>query len=155
MTVGSGAICSLFRRFTHDCKRLAATEREMKKLMPAYLRYRDLLEEQNQLRTRIIKTFGVLGVHSPDVSKETAKLISPTREITSLDVRRGLKLWEVLELFLSAVDGGASVGDFRAFLFQLGWQMPTPQAIDSAIKAHPDIFHEQSAGRDKVLTLRS
>lgn len=142
------------RRFTHDCKRLRANESELNKVSDAYFRYRELLHEQQQIRNQVLKTFGVLGVHSPDVTDELARLISPT-PITSLDIQKTLRLWEVLELFLSSVDNRATVSDFKDFLCLLAWNFQvTTQAIDSAVKAHPDLFREEFEGREKFLVLK-
>lgn len=149
------AILSLFKRFSTDCKRLLSNDRELEELSQAYFRYRDLLAEQKQLQMRIVRIFGVLGVHAPDVSSNTARLISPAGEINSAEVRKELKLWEVLALFLSAADDRASIGEFRSFLLRLGCHVPTPQAIDSAIKSHPELFKVSLEGRDKVITLIS
>jgi len=124
----------------------------MARLSEAYFRYLDLLHEQEQIRTRILKIFGVLGVHSPDVSPSLAKLISP-KKINSNEVRQELKIWEILELFLSALDDKATVSDFKSFLYLLDIKA-TSQAIESAIKAHPELFEEHTKGREKFLTLR-
>lgn len=149
------AIYSMYRRFLRECRRLRANERELKKLSDAYFRYRELLHEQQQIRILILKIFGVLGVHSPDVTPELAQLISPC-PVTSLEAQEKLKLWEVLELFLSSVDRRATVTDFRDFLFKLGWPVEvTAQAVDSAVKAHPDVFKEELDGREKFLTLKT
>ena len=142
----------LFARFNRECKRLAANRNEMAHLSESYFRYLDLLHEQEQVRTRILKIFGVLGVHSPEVSPSFAKLISPV-EINSDEVRRELKIWEILELFLSALDDKATVSDFKSFLCLLDIKA-TSQAIESAIKAHPELFAEHTKGQEKFLTLR-
>jgi hypothetical protein len=159
MVNANHAISSLIRRFFHECKRLRANEKELTKFSDAYFRYRDLLHEQQQIRSQILKLFGVLGVQSPDVTPELARLISP-RAISSLDVRnelqQQLRLWEVLELFLWSVDNKATVGDFKDFLRMLDWNLPvTTQAVDSAVKAHPELFSEEFDGRDKFLALKN
>ena len=146
------AIYALFREFVYRCKQLSNNQGEMEKLSGAYFRYRDLLHDQEQLRSRLIKIFGVLGKHSPHIDQKTAKLISP-REIDSSEVRESLKLWEILELYLSAVDGKATMRHFRSFLFLLDFEA-TPQAIDSSIKAHPELFQEGTEGRERFLMLK-
>lgn len=147
----------MYRRFLRECKRLRANEKELKKLSDAYFRYRDLLHEQQQIRALILKIFGVLGVHSPNVTPDLARLISPA-PITSLDVREELhlKLWEVLEVFLSSLDDRVTVTDFRDFLFTLDWPVRvSAQAVDSAVKAHPELFEEKLDGREKFLVLKA
>jgi hypothetical protein len=146
------AIYALFSEFIFRSKQLSKNQDEMEELSDAYLRYRDLLHHQEQLRICLIKIFGVLGIYSPDVSQKTAKLISP-RELDSSEIRESLKLWEILELYLSAVDGRATVRNFRSFLFLLGFRV-TPQAIDSSIKAHPELFQEGIDGEERFLMLK-
>jgi hypothetical protein len=149
------AIYSLYRRFMHECRILKDNERDLKRLAPAYLSYRELLERQQRTRSTIIKIFGVLGVHAPEVTQETKRLISPIKDVHSETVREGLRLWEVLQLFLSATEGKATIAQFQDFLFELGWTVPTPQAIDSAIRSHPELFEESSDGKRRFLVLRS
>lgn len=150
------AILSLYRRFTHECKRLRANEKELKKLSDAYFRYRDLLHEQGEIRAQVLKIFGVLGVQAPDVTPGLASLIAP-KPVSSLEVRRDLelKLWEVLELFLSSVDDRATVGEFQDFLRTLDWRaVATAQAVDSAVKSHPELFKEELRDGKKSLALK-
>jgi hypothetical protein len=159
------AISSLFHRFYHECKRFKANQREMETLSDAYFRYRDLLREQQQGATRIVKMFGVLGVFSPDTSVKLAEEIKralgipESDQINSSDVRNGLKLWEILELFLSAVDNRATIGDFKSFLIGLdikeGSDLISSQAINSALKTHPELFGEISEKGQKFIVLRS
>jgi hypothetical protein len=171
--VAHHAINSLYRRFVYDSKRFRANEQKMQRLSDAYFQYRDLLHEQERVCDQIIKIFGVLGVHSPDVSKDLAKAVvsgvsqdlatvlysdvSQQERITihSSDVRKNLKLWQVLELFLSSVDNKATASDFRDFLFELDvTDKPTPQAIESAVKTHPDLFGEEIENGQKFLVLK-
>ncbi len=156
MVTAIHAISSLYDRFSHERKRLRSNERELKKLSEAYFRYRDLLHEQGEIRGQILKIFGVLGVQAPDVTPELARLISP-KPVSSLEVREELqlRLWEVLELFLASVDDRASVSDFQDFLLTLNWSAAaTPQAVDSAVRSHPELFKEEFEGREKFLVLK-
>jgi hypothetical protein len=158
------AVNSLFLRFAHECKRFSANQREMEELSEAYFHYRDLLHEQEQRASRILKMFGVLGVYSPDTSVKLAEQIkralgvSASDQISSSDVRSRMKLWEILELFLSAVDNKATLADFRSFLISLdikeGREPISTQAINSAIKTHPEIFEEASENGQKFVMLK-
>jgi hypothetical protein len=159
------AITSLYQRCFQELKQFSANHREMEKFSEAYFRYRDLLREQRERAPRILKIFGVLGVYSPDTSEELAHEIKRTigvpasEPISSSDIRDRLKLWEILELFLSAVDDKATIGDFRDFLFSLGIregvELISTQAVNSALKTHPEIFEEASEGGQKFIMLRS
>ena len=159
------AVSSLYRRFGHECKRFNANHEDMERLSESYFRYRELLHEQERLSEGILRIFGVLGVHSPETSEKTADRIrrtlrlSPREPINSKDVRNRLKLWEILELFLSAMDNTATISDFQDFLYLLdineGRERVSAQAINSAIKTHPELFQERVEGNQKVVVLRS
>src|SRR5258708_18588992 len=158
------AITSLYLRFSHECRRLRANQREMEKLSDAYFTYRDFLHEQERRATRIVKMFGVLGVYSPDTSAKltleikSALGVSASDQISSSDIRNRLKLWEILELFLSAVDNKATVGDFRSFLFGLdikeGHEPISTQTAHPAIKTHPALLEGSEANDREMVHLQ-
>ena len=165
---------ALYSRFVYNCKRFRANENEMRKNSDAYFRYRDLLHDQQKICDEIIKMFGVLGVYSPDVSKELANSIlsgvspelsslihsngsTPDDQITidSAKVRDSLKLWEIMQIFLSAADNKATISDFRDFLVDLDLKdKATPQAIESALKTHPELFEEVMDNGQRFLILK-
>jgi hypothetical protein len=150
------ATCSLIHRALYECKSFFVLQREMEKLAEAYFRYRDLQEEQNRKRELILNLLGVLGKFFPSESltPESAKLIDP-HEISSSEKRKQLKLWEVLKLYLESVDRPASMSQFRDFLYCLDLDeiSATPQAIESAIKTHADLFRIDSSGRERLIVL--
>ena len=172
--VAHHAINSLYSRFVHNCKRFRSNQEEMRQKSDAYFRYRDLLHEQQQICDEIVKIFGILGVYSPDVSEDLAKSIASgvsadlfnliysdipiqgERKVPdSAKVRDSLKLWEILQLFLSAADNKATLADFRNFLFKLDLKdKTTPQAIESAIKTHPELFQDMTDKGQKFLVLK-
>ncbi len=147
---------SLQRRFLHECKRFESNQKQMDRLAEAYFSYRDLLHQQEESRARILRIFGTLGVLSPDdaVNKKLLEQVSPT-PISSLDIRNNdLKLWEMVELFLSALDDTATVAEIRNFLIDVRMSSITAQAINSAIKTHPELFEEKDEGKERVVMLR-
>ncbi len=145
-------ICAMYHGFVRDCKRLASLQREKDRLYDAYNSYRKLLREEEETRTRLVSAFGVLGVFSPEVSPRTAGLISK-KPLNSDECRKDLKVWEILELYLSAKDDKSTVADFQGFLSYVGIYA-TAQAIDSAIKSHPGLFriNPEETGRTISLT---
>lgn len=145
-------VCTLYHRFDHECRHLAEISDEMNKLSKAYFRYSDLRRERERVRAHIVKIHGVLGKFSPKVTPEFAKEISH-RPVMSDETRRDLKIWEILELFLSAKEGKASIRDFQGFLSFMEIDA-TPQAVESAIKVHPEMFETNVEGREKFVTLR-
>jgi hypothetical protein len=156
METANHAINCLYQEFAYRCRRLRANDEEMGSLSRAYFRYRELLNQRQGDCDRLLKIFGVMGVHAPDVPPEVRHLIF-RKPATSSEIRKQLKQWEILELFLSAIDDEASLSDFRGFLIDLGWgtTVPSPQALDSAIRAHPKSFEVRTEGREKFVKLRT
>jgi len=145
--------CTLYHRFERERRHFTEIRDEMERLSDNYFRYCDLRGERERVRALIVRIHGVLGKYSPPVSPDLAKEISP-RPMMFDETRRDLKIWEILELFLSANEGKASIRDFQCFLSLMEIDA-TPQAIESAIKVHPELFETQTEGRQKFLTLRA
>jgi hypothetical protein len=147
------AVNSLYARFVHECKLLKSNSVEMGGLADSYFKYRELLKSQENRRNTILKIFGILGHLSPDVSEKTAKSISPI-PVRPNDIRDNLKLWEILELFLSTTDK-ATLSDFNSFLFKLDFPKASAQAVDSAVRSHPELFQEVPEGNSKFISLKA
>jgi hypothetical protein len=146
-------VCTLYHRFLRECRRFTEIRDEMEKHSDAYFRYCDLRRERERVRAVIVRVHGVLGKFSPPISSEFAKEIS-FRPLMSDETRRDLKIWEILELFLSAKEDKASLGDFQGFLSFTEIDA-TPQAVESAIKVHSELFETHGEGRERLLTLRT
>jgi hypothetical protein len=150
------AVCSLYHLTVFDLRSFAKNRREMEKLEESYFRYNELLRLDLQYREKLRQRYGLLGVHFPNqfVSPSLAKQLSPLDNVSSGEVRKELKLWEVLREFLS-VAGESTYSQFRSFLCHLSFPEPSSQALDSAIKTHPELFEERSEDREKHVRLKS
>jgi hypothetical protein len=146
------AVLSLRRRFQHECEQFTRNQMEMEKIEDAYFRYRGLLHEQEETRRNIVRIFGTLGVQSPDVSRKFAEAVAlpDSRTIRQDD----LKLWEMIELFLAALDDTATINEIKRFLTDMKMSGITAQAINSAIKTHPETFEEISGESEKRIRLK-
>lgn len=159
------AFQALQRRFRHECKRFSENQKRMEELEGAYFAYRGLLHEQRELAILILKIFAILGAQSPSQTGQFADGVrqvlglGPQEAIGSSDLLDGLKLWEILELFLSSLDDKATTNDFRDFLFDRdihrGHERVNVQAVNSAVKTHPEIFEERSEDGQKFILLKS
>jgi hypothetical protein len=145
--------CTLYHKIGHDCQRLKRIQTEKAKLYESYCRYRNLLREEEELRARIITSFGVLGKYAPTISGTTSSLIS-AKPLNSDEIRRDMKIWEMLQVSLSAKDGKLTPSDFQSFLSLMEIEA-TAQAIDSAIRVHPEIFQVDSQEGGKLVGLRN
>jgi hypothetical protein len=122
----------------------------------ADVRHRDLVQEREQIRSRLMKLFGVLGVHFPDVSPELGELICPDKISSSEFREKHLSLEDTFALFLRGLQGKATADDFKTFVSEVGiHEFPTTEeAIDSAVKSHPELFAEQYEGGEKFYVLK-
>jgi hypothetical protein len=60
-----------------------------------------------------------------------------------------------MQIFLSAADNKATISDFRDFLVDLDLKdKATPQAIESALKTHPELFEEVMDNGQRFLILK-
>jgi hypothetical protein len=149
------AICRLYHQAVYDIKSFESNQREMEQLENSYFRYAECLERDLQLRQRIKRRYGLMGVHFPSefVSPETAKKLSPLDKIPSGNIRKDFKLWEFLEDFLVVV-GEASYSQFSSFLFSLSFGEPSSQSVASAVRTHPELFEERTENGDRLIRLK-
>ena len=119
--------------------------------------HRSALEcELEGLRARIMKRYGVLGVHFPHVSPRLGKLISHDQIVSSEYRRKYLTLEDVFEALLEGQEGKASVADFWAFVSYLGIsEVPTEaEALDAIVDANPGRFELRLEGDKRFYLLR-
>ena len=149
------AICEIYDRAVHTIRDFENNREEMEELQTAYFRYKDCQKRDLQLRERIRRSFGLLGVHFPGefVSPETAAKLTPMNKKNSEEVRAELKLWQHLEDFLSIVSRTTYSG-FCSFLYLLKFDEPSSQAFSSAVRTHPDLFEESIEHGEKWISLK-
>src|ERR1700734_185605 len=103
--VANQAICEIYDRTVYEIKDFEKNLKEMEKLQVSYFRYADCARRDRQLRERLSRSYGLLGVHFPSefVSPETAAKLSPLDKQNTNEVRQDLRLWQILEDFLTVV----------------------------------------------------
>jgi hypothetical protein len=95
MRNASGAITCLYHEAAELCRHFAETNNQIRQIGDCNPCSSDLKCQLETLRTRILRLYGVLGVHSPDVSPTLANLISPDGINSSEYRRKFLTLEEV------------------------------------------------------------
>jgi hypothetical protein len=99
---------------------LAATNNEIRQIGDGDPRASGLKRELETVRTRILRLYGVLGVHFPDVQPTLANLISPDGISSSEYRRRFLTLKEVFRALADGLQRKPTREDFLAFVNYLG-----------------------------------
>ena len=118
------------QRVQYEAKQLQAIETEVDGLAEKYHRYNEL----------------------SDIAREKARLLDRLEAmIGKTDQLKYLKLWEVLELYLTFVPE-AQVADILGFFDWIGYKS-NRQAIESTIKTHKDTFAVRKDGWDRFISL--
>jgi len=150
------AICTLYRQTVFVIREFASNRKEITALEDAHFRYCELVRKDLELREILRRRYGLMGVHFPNqfVSERLAKQLSPLDQVSSGEVRKELKLWEILEDFLTVV-GETTYSGFCSFMYMLNFDEPSSQAFSSAVKTHPDLFDEGTRDCERTITLKT
>lgn len=146
-------------RVVADSKRLQAIREEMTSLSAAYNRFVDLREEQLAREKRIQRLIAILGPEEyADLSKRDPAPDYPLASCFTAapDVlRQELPLWIAMQEYLGYV-AEARIAEIESFFGMFGVEMLTVnrQAIESALKRHPDVFKTKKRKREKFISLR-
>jgi hypothetical protein len=130
------------QRLMHEGKRIQVIRDEMKKLAESYNRYVDLQNEWNRREKRIRRIAAVLV-------EDSGQLMIPAKHL-----REELPLWEAMKEYLQYVPE-ARIAELEAF-FEGVMTMDNAnrQAIESALKRHPEAFKTRKNKREKFISLR-
>lgn len=154
-------IAALNRRLGHEQSRVFEIRNEMSHLQPMYDRYLDLMQEADDRRKRTQRIAAVLGPGSylwadklskkgqPHDPSEVKKIEASVRHL-----RKNLALWEAIEQYLALYDE-ARMTDVQAFLEAVGIGPASRQAIESAVRSHPDLFRTTKRGAARYYSLKS
>ena len=153
------------QRLVHECERLQAIQKEKTDLAAAYNRFLDLTEEQARREVRMQRIVAVLGkteyyrmVQTEPVNEPDA----PNGPLTSQmimepdSLRENLALWEAMKEYLHYVPEAriVEIEEFLCYPFGVGMEGANRQAIESALKRHPETFKTRKKGREKFISLK-
>lgn len=143
-------------RLKAACERVQEIRKEQDKLISAHERYLVLQTELRQQGKRIDRLAGLIG---PNLFLETelgdkSNVIGETVEShTSIhQLRDELALWEALQEYLLYAEE-ARIQDIQLFLdsFEI---KASREAIESALKRHPETFKSRKRGGTKLISLK-
>ncbi len=148
---------SMRQRLMHECKRLTIVRNDMKAVAEAYNHFVDLREEQLRREKRIKRIIGVLGPTEhrrmmeedmePDYPLSTAST-TPAKEL-----REQVALWEAMKEYLQYVPE-ARIAEMEGFFANADMPNANRQAMESALKRHPETFKVRKDKRDKYISLK-
>jgi hypothetical protein len=151
------ALDTLRQQLTSECQRILAIRSEKRKYADAYNRYVALQKELQERATRIDELAGILGTEGilKAELEDHANVIGDTLEthtaITQL--RNELPLWKAVRWYV-AYAGEARINDVILFLQALKVDGANRNAIESALRKHPETFNIRMTKREKYLSLK-
>jgi hypothetical protein len=151
------AIDSLKQQLISDCQRVLEIRDEKRKYADAYNRYVTLQKELQEKATQIDELAGMLGpdgVLKTEIEDHTGA-ISDTLEVHTAiaQLRNELPLWKAVRWYV-AYTREARINDVILFLQALRVEGANRNAIESALRKHPETFNIRMAKREKYLSLK-
>ncbi len=144
------------QRLLAACERVREIRAEQEKLASVYERYNILQRELKQQEKRIDRLAGLIGpnLFLAAELEDKSKVIGDTVEThTSLDrLRKELSLWEAMVEYLLYAEE-ARIQDVQSFLESFGIAA-SREAIESALKRHPETFKAKKLGGTKLISLK-
>jgi hypothetical protein len=144
------------QRLLAACERVRELREEQKTLASAYERYIILQKELKQQEKRIDRLAGLIGpnLFLTAEMEDKSNMIGDTVETHTsiLQLRNELSLWEAMTEYLSYAEE-ARIQDVQTFLESFGITA-TREAIESALKRHPETFKTKKRGGTKLISLK-
>ena len=112
---------------------------ELIELQPKYDRFLDVAKQLN---------------NDQDLVYKLRAILARSNTVKDDDIREngGVKLWEVIEVYLRYARE-AQIANIEYFLNWAGLKA-NRQAIESAVKTHPEVFRQEKHGREKFISLK-
>jgi hypothetical protein len=144
------------QRLLAACGRVRELRTEQKTLASAYERYNILQKELKQQEKRIDRLAGLIGPNLFFAAEieDNSNVIQDTVETHTsiLQLRNELSLWEAMVEYLSYAEE-ARIQDIQTFLESFGI-VASREAIESALKRHPETFKTKKRGGTKLVSLK-
>ena len=148
----------LRQRLLHECKSIAASRERVKVDIEAYHRVVDELAQVSQREKRVNSIIGVLGVDEIariyEDENELRSAINSAATLSPAQLQDSLSLWEAMKEYLQHVPE-ARIGDMEDFFETVKMPNANRQAMESALKRHPETFKIRKDKRDKFISLKS
>jgi len=140
-------------RLRHEYEKMRVGEKRMQELASCYNEYMDLRDETAKRRERVLRILALVGFHG--VPGDDTTLEPAVAGFTSSEekLRANLPLWEAMQEYLSHVKE-ARIAEMEEFFGSMGFREGNRQAMESALKRHPEVFKTRKSKREKYISLR-
>jgi hypothetical protein len=133
-----------------DAASLENNYAEQNKLREYYIRFRNLEREAQHTEERMKRTVSLLGTDQFESVKDQMRQGYDLSRAITLNATDDLPLWQAIVTITEHISP-IQVIDIEHILEQSG-RKASRQAIDSALKAHKDVFEIKLRGREKFVS---
>lgn len=142
---------AMWERLQHDATRMQKIESRLRELAAAYNEFVDLRDETSRRKQQIER---ILGLLAPVLDESGKALASHHADSDPETLRAQLPLWEAMKEYLSFVPE-ARISEMEKFFQYVDFKEGNRQAIESALKRHPEAFKTRKKKQEKFVSLRS
>jgi hypothetical protein len=146
------------QRLLHECKSIVAGQERIKNEIAVYHRVKDEMEQIERREKRVNTIIGMFGMEETgrifEEEKELTGAITAALGILPKRLRAKLSLWEAMCEYLQYVPE-ARIAEMEDFFQAVQMPNANRQAMESALKRHPETFKTRKDGRDKYISLKS
>jgi regulator of protease activity HflC (stomatin/prohibitin superfamily) len=157
MPLLTDALDAVKEQLVSECQRVQEIREEKKQHAASYHRYVSLQKELLERAVTINELAGILG---PDdaykaMQADKSDAIGETVEVhTGMgQLRENLPLWKAIRWYIGYM-GEARMNDVILFLGALKIEGANRNAVDSALRTHPEIFTVRQKKREKYISLK-
>jgi hypothetical protein len=140
-------------RLRHEYEKMRAAEKRMSDLAGCYNEYIDLRDETAKRRERVLRILALVGFHGAPGDDATLEPAAALLVSSEKELRANLPLWEAMQEYLSHVKE-ARIAEMESFFDSMGFHEGNRQAMESALKRHPEVFRTRKSKREKYVSLR-
>jgi hypothetical protein len=146
------------QRLLHECKSIAASRERIKSDIEAYHRVVDELGQVSRREKRVNSIIGVLGLDEIariyEEENDLRSALNSAATVSPTQLQDSLSLWEAMKEYLQHVPE-ARIGEMEDFFETVKLPNANRQAMESALKRHPETFKIRKDKRDKFISLKS
>ena len=150
-------VTALEQQLDTDVEQIGKDYDEMEKLRSAYIKYKNLEEQTQQIKSRIKDTLALVAPENYMGSgMDDDKFITITERVGIAegvnDLRKELPLWAAMTQVLRHASE-LQVVNLQEILQFMNIQV-SRQAIESALETHKELFRVKKRGREKFVSLK-
>jgi hypothetical protein len=163
MAILTDAVDALKDQLKAKCERVYSIREEKKEHVAAYLRYVALDKELKDNSREIEELAGIMGANLVvDTQNEnsTSPIMDAVEDRASMDdtsnsfrFRSELPLWKAIKWYVGYA-GEARINDVLLFLNALEFAGANRNAVESALRVHPDDFNVRKLKNEKFISLK-